>query len=72
MSAKRTNVETMGPTTNGFTKAYGTAHDSEDDVSHYGDYDDDYEYDDYDDNDDDYDNDEDDDDMIIEYWYDGF
>jgi len=32
MSAKRTNVEQMGPTTtNGFTKAYGTAHDSEDD-----------------------------------------
>ena len=38
MAGKRTNVEQMtGPATNGFTKAYGTAHDSEDDVSNYGD-----------------------------------
>ena len=42
MAGKRTNVEQMttGPTNNGFTKAYGTAHDSEDDVSNYGDRDD--------------------------------
>ena len=38
--AKTTNVEQMTPTTNGFTKAYGTAHDSEDDVSNHDDYDD--------------------------------
>ena len=63
MAGKRTNVEQMtGPATNGFTKAYGTAHDSEDDVSNYGDGDSDYfhEYDhvdedDHDDHDDDHD-----------------
>ena len=44
MAGKRTNVEQMtGPATNGFTKAYGTAHDSEDDVSNYGDHDHDHE-----------------------------
>ena len=30
---KTTNVEQMPVPNNGFTKAYGTAHDSEDDVS---------------------------------------
>ena len=30
---KTTNVEQMPGPNNGFTKAYGTAHDSEDDVS---------------------------------------
>ena len=40
--AKTTNVEQIEPRTNGFTKAYGTAHDSEDDVSNY-------DHDDYDD-----------------------
>ena len=45
MAGKRTNVEEMTPGTanNGFTKAYGTAHDSEDDVSNYGDHDHDHE-----------------------------
>ena len=45
MAGKRTNVEQMtGPATNGFTKAYGTAHDSEDDVSNYGDGDSDHDH----------------------------
>ena len=44
MAGKRTNVEQMtGPANNGFTKAYGTAHDSEDDVSNHGHDDDDLE-----------------------------
>ena len=51
--AKTTNVEQMTPTTNGFTKAYGTAHDSEDDVSNHDDYDDGDDDDGDDDNDDD-------------------
>ena len=62
MAGKRTNVEQMtGPATNGFTKAYGTAHDSEDDVSNYGDGDSDHDHeDDHVDEDDDHDHDHDD------------